>query len=51
MNIDKLTDIFNKCNNAHHRTIKMKPILRQIHILIFVSKVTLKILDSKLMIA
>ena len=51
MNIDKLTDIVNKCNNAHHRTIKMKPILSQEHILIFVSKVTLKILDSKLMIA
>ena len=26
MYIDKLNDIFNKYNNAHHNTIKMKPV-------------------------
>ena len=24
--IDKLDDIVNECNNAYHRTIKMKPV-------------------------
>ena len=26
MYIAKLDDIVNECNNAHHRTIKMKPV-------------------------
>ena len=26
MYIDKSEDIVNKCNNAYHRTIKMKPV-------------------------
>ena len=24
--VEKLDDIFNKCNNAYHSTIKMKPV-------------------------
>ena len=34
VDIDKLDDIVNECNNAYHRTIKMKPVmLKIIHIL------------------
>ena len=49
--IDKLDDIVNEYNNTYHRTIKMKPIdAKDIHILILVKKLMIKILHLKLVI-
>lgn len=50
--IDKLDDLFNKCNNAYQRTVKMKSkiMLRQVHILTLVRKLMRKILKLKFVI-
>ena len=49
--IDKLDDIVDEYNNTYHTTIKMKPIdVKDIHTLILVKKLIIKILNLKLVI-
>ena len=48
--IDKLYDIVGEYDNTYHRTIKMKPMLKIIHILILVKKLMIMILNLKLVI-
>ena len=46
-----LDDIVNECNNAYHRTTKMKPVNIKIkHILTLIKKFIIKILHLKLVI-
>ena len=47
---DKLDDIVNEYNNTYDRTIKMKPMLKIIHILTQVKKLVIKIPKLKLVI-
>ena len=47
---DKLDDIVNEYNNTYDRTIKMKPMLKIIHILTQVKKLMIKIPKLKLVI-
>ena len=49
--IDKLDDIVDEYNNTYITTIKMKPIdVKDIHTLILVKKLIIKILNLKLVI-
>ena len=49
--IDVLNDIVNKCNNTIHRTIKMRPLMLQIILLLNTIKIQIKkILNLKLVI-
>ena len=48
--IDKLNDILDEYNNTYHNTIKMKPMLKIIHMLILIKKLIIKILNLKLVI-
>ena len=48
--IDKLYDIVGEYDNTYHRTIKMKPMLKIIHILILEKKLMIMILNLKLVI-
>ena len=48
--IDKLDDIVRKYNNTYHTSIKMKLMLKIIHISILKKKSMIKILNLKLVI-
>ena len=49
--IDVLNDIVNKCNNTIHRTVKMRPLMLQIILLLNAIKIQIKkILNLKLVI-
>ena len=44
VDIDKLDNIVNKCNNTHHRTIKMKPVDVKSNTYIYSSKEKIKMI-------
>ena len=50
--INKLEDIVNECNNAYHKTIKVKPVdvKNNIYILTLLKKLMIKIQNLKLVI-
>ena len=48
VNIDKLDDIVNECNNTYHRIIKMEPI--EVKDIDSIKEVNIKILNLKLVI-
>ena len=48
--IDKLDDIVNEYNNTYNRTIKIKLMLKTIHIVLLIKKLMIKILNLKLAI-